>query len=458
MLDDLDILSDLDQLGSRYHVLRHLGHDGGCAVHAVRGRDSDRHYLVKVMPKPGSGSVQAGTLHLWQAHAIERLAHPKLIVLHAVLHLQGGTLALAMDRRRGKTVAERIAAEGPLPVAEVESALRDVAEALAYLHARGIAHRGVNPDSILFDRDSECARLAHFGIPQGGGAGEVARDDGASLRRALAYESPEQGSDPGPWSDLYSLALVGYAMLTGRGPWTGDDATSARVQEPLPPLETLRADAPPHLCRAIEACLVRAPRRRCRSVEEFLVRLDPQVEHAPVVPRSDLAGLRVRVAPAVAAIRTAVAERSDFTRPPIAALALPAALVTLVAWTLLRPDDVPPPTGTSVHPLPAVTAGYDVSPQRVAVETPAPAGATDNPNAPSGDGRAWSGEREGQPPSQPDASPRRARAPVLRRARQDSRAVTRSASPSPAVLGVPLERPAPPRLLGEELASAGRRR
>jgi hypothetical protein len=448
MLDDPDILSDLDQLGSRYHVLRHLGYDGGCAVHAVRGRDSDRHYVVKVMPKPGAGSVQTGTLHLWQAQAIERLDHPKLIVLHAVHHLQGGTLALAMERRRGRTVAERVAAEGPLPVAEVESTLRDVAAALAYLHARGIVHRGVNSDSILFDRDSGCARLAHFGISHGERAGEVARDDGASLRRALAYESPEQGSDPGPRSDLYSLALVGYAMLTGREPWVGDDATSGHVPEPPPPLETLRPDAPPHLCRAIEACLVRAPRQRCRSVEEFLARLDPHAEHAPVAQRADLAGLRARVGPAVAAIRTAVAERSDFTRPPILALVLPAALVTLVAWTLLRADDVPPP----VQPLPGVTAG--ASPQRVAVETPAVD--TDLPNPPSGAGRARSSELEGQPASEPDASS--PRAPVLRRARQESRAVTRSPSRSPAVLGVPVDRPAPPRLLGEELASARRRR
>src|SRR5690606_3774875 len=78
MMDETDILSDLDQLRSRYHVLRQLGHDGGCPVYAVRGHDSDRHCLVKVMAKPGSGSAYAGTLHLWQAHTMERLEHPKL--------------------------------------------------------------------------------------------------------------------------------------------------------------------------------------------------------------------------------------------------------------------------------------------------------------------------------------------------------------------------------------------
>ena len=451
MLDDSDILSDLDQLGSRYHVLRRMGHDGGCAVHAVRGRDSDRHYLVKVMPKPGSGSVQAGTLHLWQAHAIERLHHPKLIDLHAVHHLQGGTLALAMDRRRGRTVAERIAAEGSLPASEVEAALRDVAEALAYLHARGIVHRGVNADSILFDRDSGCARVAHFGIPHGGTAGGIARDDGASLSRAAAYQCPDQGAVPGPRTDLYSLALVGQAMLTGRAPGV-DEGTAGRLREPLPSLEPLPADTPARLRRAIEACLAPAPRQRCRSVEEFLAHLDPEAEHAAGVARADLPGLRARVGSAVAAIRSAVAGRFDLKRPPPLALALPAALVPLLAWTLLRPDHVVPPVGTRVQPLPGVSYRYDLPPQRAAAEI-------DIPSPTSEDEWAESSALEGRPPPARDASPHGPSGPQPRRARQQSRAGPRSPSRDPALLlGVPVDRPAPPPLLGEELAAAGRRR
>src|SRR5690606_21263717 len=155
------------------------GHDGAASVHAARTRGTERHYAVKVMADQEAHGASPGVLHSWQAHNISPLEHPKLMVLHAVHHLQGGAVAVAMERRRGRSLAER-RDEGPLHLEEAEAILRDVAEALAYLHGRGVVHRGVRPTTIFLDRDSGHARLAYFSLDDSAG--------GAASR----YLAPEQ--------------------------------------------------------------------------------------------------------------------------------------------------------------------------------------------------------------------------------------------------------------------------
>ncbi|MEX0912235.1 MAG: serine/threonine-protein kinase, partial [Gemmatimonadota bacterium] len=309
MMNQADVLGDLDQLASRYDVLRQMGHDGEYGVHAVRSRASNRHFAVKVMNDPGSRDARKGALYIWQAHTIRPLDHPHLTVLHAVHHLQGGAVAIAMERRRGCTLAERIEQTGPLPIHEVERVLRDVGGALAYVHGHRAVHRGVRPHSIFLDRDSGEARLAPFGLDRGHGDSDPS-DGGAATLRAFSYLAPEQiagreqveGRQLGPCTDLYGLGLAGYAMLTGVQPWAGtdlDDLLARRDTEPLPPLRALRPDAPAYLCDAIEGCLEPDPRRRWRSADAFLACLDPSTPSP--TPALDLTGIGLRVADAVAA-------------------------------------------------------------------------------------------------------------------------------------------------------------
>ena len=121
MLEEADLFSDLDQLRSRYEVLRQLGRDGECTIYAVRGHGSDRHFLVKVMPNPAGRSRRSRFLNVWQGHTVHGVEHPSLMTIHAVHHLQGGAVAVAMERRRGQTLAERIRSEGALPFDEAST-------------------------------------------------------------------------------------------------------------------------------------------------------------------------------------------------------------------------------------------------------------------------------------------------------------------------------------------------
>jgi serine/threonine protein kinase len=396
MMEHADDLSDLDQLRSRYEVLRELGRDGGCVVYAVRGRGSDRHYAVKVISDPGFRSARPTALHVWHAHTVRQLDHPRMMVLHAVHHLQGGAVAIAMERRRGRTLAELIDEVGPLPADVVERVLRQIGEALAYLHSRDIAHRGVSPHSIFLDRDdNDDARLAHFGIDRSDYADFSAA--GGAVLRAFAYLAPEQFDGKGTVdgrrvsarSDLYSLGLVGYSMLTGKRPWAAgsvEELIRMKRAEPLPALTTLRPDAPAHLCEVIERCLERKARRRWSSAHEFLASLDSAAASTGLPPTITRSGVRARVADSGKVLRKALGERLPHATRYRLALTVPVLVAGMVAVSLLRGSQ-PPATSGLIELLPPVTAAHEESPPAMqylesddlSVASVAPADASNDP-------------------------------------------------------------------------------
>jgi hypothetical protein len=375
MKDHADEVSDLDQLRSRYEVLRKLGWDGAHPVYAVRGRDSDRHYAVKVISDPGRRSAKPDALHLWHAHTVRKLEHPRLMGLHAIHHLQGGAVAMAMERRPGRTLAERLDEAGPLDQDEVERILRAIAEALAYLHDRGVAHRGVNPYSVFLDRATGEPRLAHFGIDRRAGCSGDDPGAGAVLR-AFAYLAPEQidrkgavdGRRVSRRTDLYALGLVGHTMLTGKAPWRENDlpALIARKRtDPPPEPDAARPDVAPILRNAIRRCLESSPRRRWGGAEEFLRGLEPAGEVVEAHPLNE--GIRVALqakdvaAAGLQGFRGRILDPDEGRR----ALAIPVSLAVLLALGVVRGFDrsAEPAAEGAVGPSPAAlesaTAGFD---------------------------------------------------------------------------------------------------
>ncbi|HUE97196.1 MAG TPA: protein kinase [Longimicrobiaceae bacterium] len=448
MLDEGNVLSDLDQLRSRYDVLRQLGRDGAYPVYAVRSRSPERHFAVHVPERPRTGSAKAGDLHISQAHTMAPLTHPKLMEIHAVHHLQDGAVAVAMVRRRGRTLAERLESEGPLPAREAEAVLRDVAEALAYLHGRSVTHRGVRPQSIFLDRDAGHARLAPFGIDRDGA------DGSADATPKHAYLAPEQLGEDGAIeerrvsarTDLYALGLTAYAMLTGRQPWkraTVETLPDLRASAPLAPLATLRPDAPPYLREAIEACLERSPRRRPKDVEDMLRRLDPAAP--PARPRPAGAATR-SLAAAFESVRTTATQRlrTPANRRlavglPLAAAVAVVSLMSLSSFGLPIDADSARPGGGSAaaRPVPPAMA----APATVARKTrPSP----ERPAAPTLSAMAGpNGVDAAQPPSSPPSA-RNASPPPQTASRQAARRGAPAAEPRRQVGYVLLGEPVHP--------------
>jgi serine/threonine-protein kinase len=207
---------------------------------------------------------------LREARTAAKLSHPNVIPIHAVEEVGGGRFVFfAMAYVEGETLTERVRRRGPLPPSEGARVLRDVAWALAYAHGQGVIHRDVKPDNILLESTGRVL-VADFGI-----AGVVAGAGGGAGAGALAGEvigtpefmSPEQalGEAIDARSDLYSLGIVGYFILSGVLPFEGARATDVlakQVTEPALPLSTAAPIVPRRLAQAIDRCLAKAPADR----------------------------------------------------------------------------------------------------------------------------------------------------------------------------------------------------
>jgi serine/threonine protein kinase len=187
---------------------------------------------------------------------------------------------------------ERLQAEGPLPVGEARTAIIEIASALAAAHQKGIVHRDVRPDNVLYESDSGRALLSDFGIvailasAESGEAARLTRT--GELVGDPAHMSPEQlsGHDVTELSDIYALGLLGYELLTGRGPYdvkSRREVITAHVQGEPRQLSELRGDVDPDLEAVLKRCLAKEPERR-PSAADVARRLASPGEVTPMPP------------------------------------------------------------------------------------------------------------------------------------------------------------------------------
>ena len=207
----------------------------------------------------------------------------------------------------GESLRARIAREGNLPVDEANRILREVLDGLEHAHSRGIVHRDIKPDNILLT--GRHAVIADFGVAKA--VGDAQTSSGANETRTATggvaigtpqYMAPEQAmADPAidHRADLYSTAVVGYEMLTGRTPFanrTPQQTIAAHLTETPSPVTRARPDVPATLAHAITRGLSKEPASRWQSAGEFMAHLSSDA--APAGP----GGSRLRTLAAVAAI------------------------------------------------------------------------------------------------------------------------------------------------------------
>ncbi|MCS6801453.1 MAG: protein kinase [Chloroflexota bacterium] len=271
----------------QYQIVELLGSGGMATVYRALQPALNRSVAIKVLPPVLANDDLFVARFRREAMVVAGLAHPNILPVYD-FGIFDGYLAIIMMYVRGGTLRTRLGE--PMPVATAVQIAAQVADALRYAHERGIVHRDVKPSNILMAR-SDWALLADFGIAQ------LADQRTLTLTGAKVgtpeYMSPEQAAgDPvDARSDLYSLGIVLYEMLTGRVPFSAPTTLATLQQQihtPLPPITTFRRDLPPGLIEVVKRALEKSPAARFATAAEFhdalLASLEPAPVEATVVP------------------------------------------------------------------------------------------------------------------------------------------------------------------------------
>ena len=248
-------------------------------VYRARDRRLKRTVAIKVLPPELAFRSEIKTRFLREAETAAQLNHPNIVDIYAVDEAEG-IVYFVMAYITGDNLAKRLHEHGILGVEETRRTLRDVADALAYAHERGVIHRDIKPDNILIDAQSGRPMVTDFGIARAVSEGDSRLTATGIAIGTPTYMSPEQAAGERTIdgrSDLYSLGVLGYQMLTGEPPFIANSTPAILVKhisETPTPVEQRRSDVPPDLARVIMTLLEKDPADRLPSASAVVVALD----------------------------------------------------------------------------------------------------------------------------------------------------------------------------------------
>jgi serine/threonine-protein kinase len=265
-------------LADRYAIEGTLGTGGMAAVYLAQDLKHRRKVAIKVLhPELAAGVGPDRFLREIQIAA--NLAHPHIVTLIESGEA-GGFLYYVMPLIEGESLRERVVREGPLPVNDCVRILRDIADALAYAHRRGVVHRDIKPGNILLS--GQHALVTDFGVAKAlheAAKSETLTTGGLSIGTP-AYTSPEQAAaDPNVdhRTDIYSIGVLAYEILTGRPPFVDlspQSILSAHVTKIPVAVAKHRADVPLALADVVMTCLEKNPADRYQRAEDLAVGLE----------------------------------------------------------------------------------------------------------------------------------------------------------------------------------------
>jgi eukaryotic-like serine/threonine-protein kinase len=259
-------------LGDAYRLERELPAGGMSRLFLATETSLDREVVIKVLPPELASDVSASRFK-HEINVAAHLQHPHILSILAAGSRED-LLYYVMPYVPGESLRHRLAAVRQLPIDEAVRILREVADALAYAHRKGVVHRDIKPENILLLEGH--AVLADFGVARAIIAARSGNltESGTSVGTP-AYMAPEQAAaEPNidARADIYALGIVGYEMLTGALPFTGSTAQAvlkAHLTEPPPPPTKTRADTPSSVSSAITKALAKAPEDRFSDAGEF---------------------------------------------------------------------------------------------------------------------------------------------------------------------------------------------
>src|SRR3982750_3228027 len=257
-----------EALGTAYTIEGEIGRGGMGVVYRARDERLQRRVAIKVLPPELAFQQDIRERFTREAQTAARLSHPHIVPIHTVGEGQGLGY-FVMGYVDGESVAARIRRRGRLPVEEVRRIMRETADALSAAHALSVLHRDIKPDNSLLEGTRGRVMVTVCGIAKALSAGSGATLTGVGVAiGAPAFMSPEQAAgerDIDGRSDLYSLGVVAYQMLSGELPFSAPSVAGIlmkQITQPAPDLRRKRPDIPEDLALAVARCLEKDPSNR----------------------------------------------------------------------------------------------------------------------------------------------------------------------------------------------------
>ena len=260
-------------VGARYDVSDEIGRGGMGVVYRARDVRLRRAVAIKLLPPELAFREEVRSRFLREAQTAAQLSHPNIVPIYSVDEVDG-LVFFVMALVEGESLGAHIKREGRAPLDFARRVLRDVADALAYAHGRAIIHRDIKPDNILMDRVTGRTLVSDFGIARAAEGDSRLTVTGIAVGTP-AYMSPEQAvgeREIDGRSDLYSLGVVGYQMLTGELPFAANNTPAMlmkHIHDTPRPIRELRPDVSPGLERTIERAMAKKSDQRWPDAAGF---------------------------------------------------------------------------------------------------------------------------------------------------------------------------------------------
>ena len=306
----------------RYRIQRKLGAGGMADVYLAEDQELGRRVAIKILNGRHANDDQFIERFRREAKNAAALNHPNIVSIYDRGDAED-TYYIAMEYLDGRTLKELIVGRGSAPINVAIEYARQIVSALRFAHRHGIVHRDIKPHNVLVDGEGR-VKVTDFGIAR---AGTSQMTEAGSIVGTAQYLSPEQarGGEVDPRSDLYSLGIVLYELLTGKTPFDGETPVEIAMKHlstaPKPP-STLRPDIPRDLDAVVLRALAKNPDDRYQNADEMEADLERVARGRPVAATTtDSATQVLRTAPAAAAVAGATA--ATMIAPPSTAAALP---------------------------------------------------------------------------------------------------------------------------------------